>query len=80
MSKIAAALSRKTLLSSRHLFASNNWTIPMSTAASMDTDAQFPVASAITRNLREAFHPTHLEVINESYKHKVYVVAFAWMS
>lgn len=34
-------------------------------------DPQFPVAAAITKNLRKSFKPAHLEVINESHKHNV---------
>jgi BolA protein len=30
-----------------------------------------PVQTSIERKLREAFEPTHLEVVNESYKHCV---------
>jgi BolA-like protein 1 len=41
----------------------------LSTMAS--ADAKFPVTDAITRNLQTAFHPSHLEVINESRMHKV---------
>ena len=33
--------------------------------------AKFPVTAAIQKNLEEAFYPIHLEVINESHKHKV---------
>ena len=37
----------------------------------MIANPKFPVASAITENLRTTFQPTHLEVINESHKHNV---------
>ena len=38
----------------------------------MSVDAnKFPVAAAIHEKLTKAFEPTHLEVINESHKHKV---------
>lgn len=41
----------------------------LSTMAS--PDAKFPVTAAITQKLQTAFHPSHLEVINESHMHKV---------
>jgi hypothetical protein len=31
------------------------------------------VQQQITENLTETFHPVHLEIINESHKHNVYV-------
>jgi stress-induced morphogen len=33
--------------------------------------SQFPVTNAIREKLTESFHPTHLEVINESHMHNV---------
>jgi stress-induced morphogen len=33
--------------------------------------SQFPVTNAIRDKLTESFHPTHLEVINESHMHNV---------
>lgn len=38
---------------------------------SMNADPKFPVTAAIHEILTKAFEPAHLEVINESYKHKV---------
>lgn len=32
-----------------------------------------PVYKAIEEKLVAAFHPTHLEIVNESHKHNVYV-------
>lgn len=45
----------------------------MSTTTKMNHAAQeeFPVAKAITENLRARFSPYHLDVINESYMHNV---------
>eukprot|EP00544_Gedaniella_sp_CCMP2646_P004714 CAMPEP_0202481212 /NCGR_PEP_ID=MMETSP1361-20130828/886_1 /ASSEMBLY_ACC=CAM_ASM_000849 /TAXON_ID=210615 /ORGANISM="Staurosira complex sp., Strain CCMP2646" /LENGTH=123 /DNA_ID=CAMNT_0049108709 /DNA_START=228 /DNA_END=599 /DNA_ORIENTATION=+ len=33
--------------------------------------SQFPVTNAIREKLTKSFHPTHLEVINESHMHNV---------
>jgi stress-induced morphogen len=41
------------------------------TATMATTTTLPPVEGKITRKLQEAFKPVHLEVINESYKHKV---------
>jgi BolA-like protein 1 len=34
-------------------------------------NAKFPVTAAIAQKLQTVFQPSHLEVINESYMHKV---------
>ena len=35
--------------------------------------ASFPVTATIQEKLQKAFAPTHLEVLNESHRHNVYV-------
>jgi stress-induced morphogen len=47
----------------------------MSDVAATGDAGKFPVGAAITQKLRETFQPTHLEVINESHMHNVYVTS-----
>ncbi|GKY92149.1 hypothetical protein MPSEU_000186200 [Mayamaea pseudoterrestris] len=43
----------------------------LSTSMSTTEDSNFPVQAAIEQNLRQAFQPLHLQVMNESHRHNV---------
>lgn len=48
-------------------------TIRAMSSSTSEAVVAFPVAAAIQQKLTDAFQPSHLDVINESYMHNVYV-------
>ena len=54
------------------IFRQMNSTVASSASVSASASASgAPVATAISEKLTKALNPTHLDVINESYMHKV---------